>query len=120
MSGPAIIPGKRFNPWRYVMNSVFINRFSFVALWFWFSGMALGIGVGTQNPYLFLGGFAALAVGCWPVAVWETERGENEALPRRIAAQIDRAVEALDLGPLKKSQALAGIRQIAERAAWTP
>jgi len=108
MSGPAIIPGKRFNPWRYFMNSIFINRFSAVALWFWISGMVMGLGAGSQNVYLFLAGFAAAAIG-WPAACWETERGEKEELPRRILAQMD---ETLDLD---KRIAVRSIRRVVER-----
>ena len=97
MSGPAIIPGNRFNPWRYFMNSTLINRFSAVALWFWFSGMAMGVGLGTQNAYVIIGGLAAAALGGWPAAGWEVERGEKEDLARRIADQADQADETLDL-----------------------
>ncbi len=109
MSGPAIIPGKRFNPWRYFMNSMFINRFYVVGMWFWFTGMAMGVGLGTQNAYLLIGGLAAAALGGWPAAAWEVERGKKDDLPRRIIAQIDGA--ATDLTALERE-----IKRVVERA----
>ena len=61
MSGRAIIPGKRFNPWRYFMNSTFINRFSAVAIFSWIAGMAAGTGFGSGNGYLVFAAFVAMA-----------------------------------------------------------
>ena len=84
MSQPAIIPGKRFNPWRYFMNSIFINRFSAVAIWFWLAGLAMGCGLGTGNLYLVFSALAAAMLGGWPAATWETEREEKEKAAQSI------------------------------------
>ncbi len=105
MSGPAIIPGKRFSPWRYFMNS-----FSVVGLWFWLTGIAFGIGAGTQDGYLMLASLAAASLGVWPAVAWELEREKKEDLPRRIVAQVDEACETLDLD---RRIVLSGIRRIA-------
>lgn len=85
MSEPAIIPGKRFSPWRYFMNSIFINRFSAVAMWHWLAGMSFGLGAGSQNAYLMFAGITAAALGGWPAVVWETEREEKEKAARPVS-----------------------------------
>ncbi len=113
MSGPAIIPGKRFNPWRYFMNSIFINRFSVVGLWFWISGMTMGIGAGTRNVYLLIGGMVAAWVGGWPAATWERDREGKQDLARWIAAEVDQSDETLDLD----RRIVQGVRRIVGKIA---
>ncbi len=96
MSGPAIIPGKRFSPWRYFMNSILINRFSVVAMWFCMTGMAMAAAAASGHPYLFFSGFPLLALGFWVAQKWEDEREENENAARPVSGAVDDD-ETLDL-----------------------
>ena len=66
------------------MNSTLINRFPAVGLWFWIAGIAFGVGAGTQDGYLLLGGLVGAALGIWPAVAWEQEREEHEAAARRL------------------------------------